>query len=162
MRATYIEQNERPITAHEFIHEQANDLYCLQASSMIGLPGLANNLERKRYLVCSASLDGAVQNVFPTLQQPRIFYHLPYQTLSRHPGERHMYDSMPRQYCGLHVENDDYISPRDSRECTKKSRRQATTPLQIFPESGPLVFVAIDIMGALLKTLSANQFVLLM
>lgn len=44
----------------------------------------------------------------------------------------------------------------------KKAFRKVSTPLQLFHVSGLLEFVAMHILGLLLKTVSGNQFVMVM
>lgn len=52
------EDENHPIRAQDFINEQANDLDCLQVSSIFGNPGSTYNYERNGFLSRTAPIDG--------------------------------------------------------------------------------------------------------
>lgn len=53
--------DQRPKTREDFTIEPAEDLYCQEGSSMVGLPELAYRYGRNGFGICPGSTCGAVQ-----------------------------------------------------------------------------------------------------
>lgn len=66
--STKPKRDKHPITMHEFIQQKAEVSYYGKASSTVGIPGSTLNYDRIGLFVCTAPIDGAVQEVVPTSQ----------------------------------------------------------------------------------------------
>lgn len=74
-----------------------------------------------------------------------------------------MYVSIGGEYYCEHMATNVYRAVRDGFECAQNMTwDKSWRPLQLFPASGPLEFVAIDILRPSPKTLNAKQYVLVM
>lgn len=59
------EHNNRPVATHRFTQGMDKDLWFHPASCTVGLPGWTFNYERILFLVRTALVEGAIQNVIP-------------------------------------------------------------------------------------------------
>lgn len=116
-----IEYNERLITAHYFIHDQAKNSYGCQAWSTVRVQVQSFNYDRNYFLTRIAPVDEAVQKAAPTSQKHRLFSHSHYPALARHNGERRIYDSMWRAYQWPAIVNDVSTTVRDCGECLQNT-----------------------------------------
>lgn len=74
-----------------------------------------------------------------------------------------MYKLPRTEFYQATMENDGYTTVRDFRQCVlNKPHELGRPPLQLFTGIGPLEFVAMSILGPLLKTSNRNQLVLVM
>lgn len=109
-------------------------------------------------VVGTAPIKGAPQKVFSMSLQPHFLYHLHFPTTAGHPGEKRMYDSMPKEYFWPHTASDGYTAARDCIQCYHNKRSGTRRrSLQLFLPSGPLEIVAMDIQGPLWKTLNGSS-----
>lgn len=72
-------KSELQTLAHEFLHEQARESYCRQASYTVGLRGSVYSCDRNGFLTCNTAMDGTIQKRFPKSLQESLLYH------SHHP-----------------------------------------------------------------------------
>lgn len=66
------QHEKRPISSHNFIHEQMRNLYRLQPSFAVGLPVSTLDFDRNGLLVHCVLIDWAVQKVVPMYIQPHF------------------------------------------------------------------------------------------
>lgn len=97
----------------------------------------------------------------PVSLTDRILHVEHYLSISGHPGEGRMYQTIQKNIFLLHMANGSYQTvsicatfPR-SREQTKRKRQY-----QLFPAAGPLQSIAIDILGLLPETKNGNVFII--
>ena len=102
------------------------------------------------------------QIVIPHLLKARVLHIHHYARQSGHPGGRKLYNSLRRHMYWPAMAVDCYATVRKCATCAKNriKLRQRTNKLQLFPPSGPLESVAIDIFGELLKTKRGFQYLL--
>lgn len=124
------------------------------------MPGSCYSYDRHGILVCTASLDGAVQTVVSNSLRPPLFL-AHYPKLTGHPSKRRMYDTMRRELCRPHMGRKVY---RTLGYCCKWARNRISLkekrPLKLFSANGPLQFLVMDILSLLPKTATGNQFVM--
>lgn len=86
-----------------------------------------------------------------------------YHLLAGHSGQRRMYDTMRRDYYWPHMANDVAEIINQCQSCARnRGHVKLQRQLQLFPASGPLEFVALDILGPLPKTKKENLYVVVM
>lgn len=113
----------------------------------------------------STPINGAVQNFVLTSLGARLLYHLHYPHLAKHLGERRMPNNVRRKLFLPNMGNNVYTTVKDCSEGTRNKpvdMRGRLYPLQPFPASGTLRFVATDILGPTLMTLNGIHFVLVL
>lgn len=126
--------DKRPIHVNKLIYEQAKVSYCRQPSSTIGLAGSTVNYDSNRFLICTVSINVALQKVVLTSYRERLLYHLQCPALAGHLGEKHMFYSMQRKYYWPHIANDNYTTVRFCGECNKiQPSEMRKPPLQNIP-----------------------------
>lgn len=153
--------DKRPMTAQELIQEQTKDSDCRQASYTIGLPGSTLNLHRNKILFRNEPFHRAVKEVLPKFLQLRILYHSHYPLFAGKSGKRCLYDSMGLEHYWTHIAIEAYRSVGDYFESSRnKHAGKRQNPLKLLRANGPLVFITMDIWGALPKGLSGNHSVL--
>lgn len=92
-----------------------------------------------------------------------ILLHLAHHSiLAGHPGKRRMYDSLRRAYYCPNIVAEAYCTVKSYMDCpiigTKLWHERK---LGLFSSSGPLQFVAVGILGPLLRTTSGSQFLVI-
>lgn len=74
-----------------------------------------------------------------------------------------MYDSMHCEFYWARMANDVYTLVKDCRDCARNHAKQTRTrSLKLFPASGPLGFIAMDILEPPPKSTHENQLVVVM
>lgn len=136
---------------------------CNQHCQYIGFPSTVLIYERVRVLVRKALIDDAIQNVAPISLSTRIVNISQYSLLAGHPGESRKYNSLRRESHWSHtvrnlwtVVNNCTEHPRVSTEFIHQRK------LELIPAAGHLEFVAVDILGQLLRTKADDYFVTIM
>lgn len=151
---------DQPPFLPEFVKAHAKDPYCKQVAATIGLPAFDIKVENHGLIVRKSNIDGALEKVDPKKLQARLLYLAHYPPLSGCPGQRHMYDAMRLEYYWTHMANDVHPTVDDYRKCAKAgSHYKHKRHLTIFPPSGPLEFITIDILGPLPRMKKGNQYV---
>ena len=102
------------------------------------------------------------QIVIPQNLKPRALYISHNAKLAAHPGGRKMYATLRRFLYWPSMAADVYAVPRNCVLCAKNriSLRKHRNFLKLFPARAPLEFLAIDILGELIKTLRGNCYML--
>ena len=151
-----------PIPIEEFLEEQSKDPFCKAKAETVGEANSNFDYDRYGFLVRRSPLDGALQRVVPKSLQARVLHAAHYPRLAGHPGGTRMYLTLRRDYYWPHMANDAYATVKSCRSCNKNRGTAAKHQklLKLFPASGPLEFVAMDLLGPLPKTKRGNTFVL--
>ena len=102
------------------------------------------------------------QIVIPHSLKPRVIHIQHYSRLAGHPGGRKLYMCTKRHMYWPALAVDCYATVRNCPTCAKNriKLRLRSNPLQLFPAAGPLVSVALDIFGPLMKTGRGNEYLL--
>lgn len=105
-------------------------------------------------------LNDTSQCVVPASLRSLLFHFGHYFFLAGSLGLRRTYDFMRKQLCCPHMTNDHYATVHHCRLRTQSSTRDKPQPRlkRFFPE-GPSEYIGMDVLGPLLKTKKANQFV---
>ena len=151
-----------PFTVEEFLNEQATDPFCRKKAEAVGEKDSQFDYDRYGILVRKSNLDGALQRVVPVSLRARLLHTTHYPRLAGHPGGIRMYYSLRREYYWPHMANDVFMTVRD---CVSCARNRATVQkfqkfMKLFPASGPLEFVAMDLLDPLRKTTRGFTFIL--
>lgn len=106
------------------------------------------------------SADGSIQIIVPLKYLVAILYNAHYAKLAGHPVVRMMNDSMSSQYYWLYMPSDEHtfvFHCQSSRRHQTSGKHQ--TLLKVFPPSGPLKRIAIDILGLIMRTNQGQRFI---
>jgi transposase InsO family protein len=149
------------ISREEIIHEQAMDDEC-DALRMSKVKDGIIDVDEDGILVRVAPLDRSRQIVVPRSLGPRLLRLEHFPVVAAHPRVSKMYAAMRRRFYwrNMHKEVEETV-----RHCTvcannRVTERKRTSLLKLFPASGPLEFVAMDICGPMPKTEHGNRFLL--
>ena len=150
-----------PIPIAEFVTEQRKDPYCIEIAKSAGSPKSEFTFNNQGVLVRVSKFDGAIQQVVPKSLQDRVI-HLSYSPLSQgHPGESRLYSTMRLRFLWPFMYDDLVHHVRNCRTCVQakgvKGKKQHKTKL--FPPTGPLDDIAIDLLGPLPRTKNGNSFI---
>ena len=154
---------EPPVSADEWIREQATDEFCQNAKRDVETePQSRFHLSPDGILMRTAPLDGATQIVVPEAIKGRILRANHYAVTAGHPGARRMYDAIRRAYYWPMMSVDVYTTVRQCDACARNrvTQYRHTNALKLFPATRPLEDVAIDILGPLPETPRQRRFVL--
>lgn len=131
--------NQRPI--QESIGKQWKEDVCKMGSALLDMPDWQYSFNRFDFLICKASIDGALQKVVPKSLQARTIHLLDYLVLSRRPRQRFMYDILRKHFYWTHMARDDYALIKNCAECCRTQENNwAQGHLKPFL-GGPLEFV---------------------
>jgi Integrase zinc binding domain len=113
-------------------------------------------------LVRIAPLDGSRQIVVPWSLRPCLLWLEHFPVVAAHPGVSKMYAAMRRRFYWRNMHKEVEETVRHYTVCAKNrvKERKRTSFLKLFPASGPLEFVAMDILGPLPKPEHGNRFLL--
>lgn len=106
------------------------------------------------FLVRKSKLDCALQRVVPSALKSRLLYLSHYPRLAGHPGGTRLYLTLRRDYYWPSMGNDVHAVARDCASCThmRGTVFNHQKCLKLFPASGSLEFVAMDLLGPLSKS----------
>ena len=116
-------------------------------------------------LICrKAHLDGVEQIVVPTTLRDKVLYLSHYPATSGHPGGRRLFYMLRQRYYWPSMSGDAYSTVRMCPDCAKAriKLRKHNSELKTFPPSGPLEYIAIDILGELPRTPRGHRYLLVM
>ncbi|CDF40922.1 unnamed protein product [Chondrus crispus] len=158
------ERDVSSVTVEEFLREQAEDPFCRAAAETVGNPDSRYDVDRYGFVVRKSPLDGTLQRVVPKRLRAKILYLAHHPRLAGHPGGTRMYYTLRREYYWPHMANDAFSTVRNCASCaaTRRTLVRHQKDLKLFPAAGPLDFVAMDLLGPLLKTAHGNRHVLVM
>ena len=100
--------------------------------------------------------------MIPQTLRPRVLYISHHAKLAAHPDGRKMYATLQRFLYWPSMAVDVYAVPRNCASCAKNriSLRKHRNFLKLFPARASLEFVAIDILGELIKTPRGSCYML--
>jgi Integrase zinc binding domain len=149
------------ISREEIRHEQAMDDEC-DALRMSQVKDGIIDVDEDGILVRIAPLDGSRQIVISGSLRPRILWLEHFPVVAAHPGVSKMYAAMRRRFYWSNMYKEVEETVRHCTVCAKNrvKERKRTSFLKLFRASGPLEFVAMDILGPLPKTEHGNRFLL--
>lgn len=125
-----IHRDTSPNSAYNFIHEQAKNSYCRQASFTAGLPGLTFNYGRKRFMVLLHPSTRQYRMSFLCLYShvfyiTRLLYYLHWTALAGHWGGRRMYNEMPREYYCPKMASEILSTVKDFCQCVRNKQKRS-------------------------------------
>ena len=145
------------ITLEELVLAQESDAFCKVIRSRLnGGDDLPFAVDDRGFL--SRYVEAFPQIVIPQTLKPRVLYISHHAKLAAHRGGRKMYATLRRFLYWPSMAVDVYVVPRNCVSCAKNriSLRKLWNFLKLFPARAPLEFVAIDILGELIKTPRGN------
>jgi Integrase zinc binding domain len=143
----------------ELISEQAQDAECREFADLCGHNTVFYHNDAG-LLVRKAPLDGSEQIVVPAAVRPRLFHLEHYPRVAGYPGVVRKFRSLRRRYFWHNMSADVAETVRQCAVCAKNRihERKRTSFLKLFPESEPLEYTSLDILGPLPKTEHGNMF----
>ena len=159
------------LTHDDFSREQLSDPLCKEVASRLAKGEGSAQLRLSRFfinaegLICrKAHLDGVEQIVVPTTLRDRVLYLSHYPATSGHPGGRRLLYTLRQRYYWPIMSVDAYSTARMCPDCAKAriKLRKHNSELKTFPPSGPLEYIAIDILGELPRTPRGHRYLLVM
>lgn len=141
---------------------QATDAPCQNLEEVLRKGGTGTFNEGK--LLCRrAFTEGAIHFTVSELYRRIFLYHRRCPTLAGHPGIRRIYDVLRKAYYWLHKASNVQEFVFKCGPCRRhRPLRKHQRWLQLLPQSVPLEFIAIAILGPLIKTKQGNRFVIVM
>ena len=149
------------ITTEELIREQARDTFCQALRARLDKGDLIP-FEEDGGGVLVRTVESSPQIVVPRTLVPRVLALAHRPPNAAHPGEVKLYQTLRRHFYWTTLSVDAVTTVKNCVSCARnrvKLRRNSHT-LKLFPASGPLEFVAIDILGPLIRTSRGNRFLL--
>jgi RNase H-like domain found in reverse transcriptase/Integrase zinc binding domain/Integrase core domain len=115
-----------------------------------------------KLLYRKSDIDGHLRLCIPQAFRKTILNLAHYPVTAGHPGGRKMFNTLSRDYYWPGLSFDTYQLVSNCHECTKENGalRKRRKHITLFPASGPLEFVAIDLLGPLPKTSRGFQYIL--
>lgn len=157
------EINSAVITREEILREQQSDGYCVKLRrKVIEDPTYPFAENDQGYLVRIAKIDKMEHIVLPKTLRERALYLAHYSALIGHPGRTRLYYNLRRQVYWPSMTMDVYSTVRNCIPCARERiiLGRHSSFLRLFPETAPLEFVGIDILGPLRKTGSGHEYIL--
>lgn len=146
----------------EFMQAHVLGRECQATVQTVGLPTLLFTYDCDGDLAQKASVDGALPECVPVTLRPRILCLSHYQTSSRHPRERGIYDTLRLHFFWLHVASDVHKRVKDWHLCAQDgSQMKHKRKFQLFSTSGTLEFVVIEILAPLQRATAGKQDVVI-
>lgn len=139
------------ITLQELIHEQAGDRFCQDIRTALEREGRMGFRESPHTGALERALpkgEGGYAVVVPASLQPRLLRLAHYPQIAGHPGGRKMYQTLRKRYYWPGLALSCYHTVRACAACARERilLQANSTPLRLFPPSGPLEDVAMDIL----------------
>lgn len=154
--------DDRPISTDEMIAEQKEDPTCVKYAALADNPKSHLTLQSNGLLVRHSPQDGAVQIVVPQSLRSRILYLSHYTMAAAHPQGAKMYDTLRRTHYWPKMHKDVFKTAQNCRPCalSRGTRYKSQRPLKLFAPTGPLDFIAMDLLGPFKKTDHGSIYVL--
>ena len=129
---------------------------------IIGIPGSEYSVDTRGLLIRTSPLDQFVQVVAPESLRKRIMYFSHNSVHAGHPGSSRMYSMLHCSYYWPNMAGNvqDYVSKYQSCLRTKGTRYRSRRKLRLFSATEPLLFVAFDLLGPLLKFNTCHEHIL--
>ena len=146
------------LTHDDFWRDQLSDPLCKEVASRLAKGEGSAQLHLSQFFINTEGsicqrvhLDGVEQIVVPTTFRDRVLYLSHYPATSAHPGSRRLFYTLQQRYYWPSMSVDAYSTVRMCPDCAKAriKLRKHNSELKTFPPSGPLEYIAIDILGEL-------------
>ena len=150
-----------PITLEELVRSQASDTFCQSIRSRLnGWEEVLFADGDRGYLI--RRVEANEQIVIPQELRTRVLHISHFAKVSGHLGGRKLYNGLRRFFYWPSMSVDCYATAKNCVPCAKNRilLRKNKNYLKLFPAEAPLEFVAIDILGELLRTPRGNRFLL--
>lgn len=159
--STGLWNDENWVIGHKCIQEQARRLGLLASVFYSRHARICVYLWQKCLWTCITAIDETKPKVVLKALRIRLSTHFPKSQIGRKSG----WETKVRQcskWVPVHLmKNELYTTVRDRQECTQNEPvSEKLRTVELFPESGWLNFVTMDILRPLQKTLKCNQFIL--
>jgi RNase H-like domain found in reverse transcriptase/Integrase zinc binding domain/Integrase core domain len=152
------------ITIDEMRAAQEADVDCVRMRGQMASPGSSLDEGGDGILVRVSPLDNRVQVVVPHALRERVLSLTNYPRSSVHPGGTRLFASLRRDFFWPQMAADCEAFVKRCPSCARKElkcKRRRAKFLKLFPPSGPLEFISIDILGPLPKTKSGHQYLVI-
>lgn len=110
----------QPQSVQEIIYEQSTDDFCKTAALSVGITGSQYSVDKSRFLIRQASIDGALQMVVPKSLQVQVLHLSHHPVLSGHPGQRRMYHTLHHNYYWPQIAKEIYELVDSCAECRRR------------------------------------------
>ena len=150
-----------PITLEELVRSQASDTFCQSIRSRLnGGEEVPFADDDRGFLI--RRVEANEQIIIPQELRTRVLHISHFAKVSGHPGGRKLYNGLRRFFYWPSMSFDCYATAKNCVTCAKNRifLRKNKNYLKLFPVEAPLEFVAIDILGELLRTARGNRFLL--
>lgn len=140
----------------DFVLVQRNDAFSVQMKTLVGTSNCLYAFDKNGLLVRQASRVGSIQKFVWINFLPTVLY------LTGHPGDRHLYDSLRREYYWSNMAPDVYHAVESCSDCSKMGNNFChQCKLKLLLPNCSLEFVAIDTLRSLSRSASSNRFVVI-
>ena len=156
-----------PIPEEEFLREQRSDPFCqdivLRLVRGEGFPCVGPTpyvTDAEGFLFRIANENHQI--VVPASLRERVLHLSHFSKLAGHPGGRRLYAFLKRNFYWPAMAVDCYAVSKNCVTCARNRvlLRRNSKPMRLFPSSAPLEFLAIDLLGELIRTPRGNRFLL--
>ena len=150
-----------PITLEELVRSQASDTFCQSICSRLdGEEEVPSADDDRGFLI--RRVEANEQIVIPQELRTRVLHISHFAKVSGHPGGRKLYNGLRQFFYWPSMSVDCYDTAKNCVTCAKNRifLRKNKNYLKLFPAETTLEFVAIDILGELLRTPRGNRFLL--
>ncbi len=150
-----------PITRSELLREQEKDEFCRPIRARLRKGEKASFADNEMRFLCRYAVNRE-QLVLPLSLQNRGLWRSHYNKLTSHPGGRRLLCYLIRYFYWPSMSLDCYSTAINcaTRAKNRPMLRKKLRPLTLFPAQSPLEFVAIDILGELIRTPRGNRFII--
>ena len=151
-----------PVKWEELLTEQQSDEFCMKVREQINSGEPVAFAEDQRGILVR-TVCNPPQLVVPESLRERLLHAAHHAQLAGHPGGRKLYYVLRRYFYWPAMAMDAYNTVRNCVSCARnriKLRRHAS-PLKLFPARAPLEYLAIDILGELIRTPRGNRYLLI-
>lgn len=141
---------------------QRADKYCHIMAKLAGIVARFTVDENER-MFRKASINGSSQLIVPEVFREEILHNDPYLILTGQPGRRWMFDKLWWQFCCWKMAANLYNYLASCRASCRHSPSQKHQKwMQLFPSTGLLEIVTIDILGLLKKKRQVSWLIVVM
>lgn len=106
-------------------------------------------------------MDGCLPKLVPVTLQDRLLHAEQDPPIARNPGKGRTYETMQKNFFWSHTANDHYQAVSNYTTCARsRERTKQERHLQLFYESEPLKFIAMDILCQLSQIKNGSVFMI--
>lgn len=133
---------------------------CSEAPTAVGVSNSALIFDTDVVFVRVFPIDNASQRLVIDILKPRNFRLRDYLLLAGLKAESRVIDKMYSVLCWPHMAYDVDTAVKDRLSCARHSHNKyKQCRIRRLPSSGPIEYLAMNVLGPLLKTKSGNQFI---